>query len=105
MEKLDSGREMVIEFGHDGDRHSMKVYIGADHAGFALKELVASCLRQAGIELVDVGANSADPVDYPVYAFKVARAVGQGQADQGILICGSGIGMCMAANRRTGCVR
>ena len=80
----------------------MKFYIGADHAGFALKELIASFLRQEGIELVDVGTGSADPVDYPVYAFRVARAVGHGEADRGILICGSGIGMCMAANRVLG---
>ncbi len=80
----------------------MKVYIGADHAGFALKDLVASTLREADIEVVDVGTNGPDSVDYPVYAFRVARAVGGGQADRGILVCGSGIGMCIAANRVRG---
>ena len=80
----------------------MKVCIGADHAGFALKELVASSLREADMEVVDVGTNSPDSVDYPVYALRVARAVERGQADRGILVCGSGIGMCMAANRVQG---
>jgi ribose 5-phosphate isomerase B len=77
----------------------MKVCIGADHAGFALKELVASSLREADIGVVDVGTNGPDSVDYPVYALRVARAVESGQADRGILVCGSGIGMCIAANR------
>jgi ribose 5-phosphate isomerase B len=80
----------------------MRVFIGADHAGFALKELVASSLREAGIEIVDVGTNSPDSVDYPVYAFRVAHAVGNGEADRGILVCGSGIGMCITANRLPG---
>jgi ribose 5-phosphate isomerase B len=80
----------------------MKVCIGADHAGFALKELVASSLREADVEVVDVGTNSPDSVDYPVYALRVARAVESGQADRGILVCGSGIGMCIAANRVPG---
>src|SRR5208337_2585042 len=80
----------------------MKIYIGADHAGFELKELVASSLREADIEVVDVGTNNAASVDYPVYAFRVAHAVGGGLAERGILVCGSGTGMCMAANRVTG---
>ncbi|HYA42730.1 MAG TPA: ribose 5-phosphate isomerase B [Syntrophobacteraceae bacterium] len=80
----------------------MKVYIGADHAGFLLKELVASSLREANIDVVDIGTNSSDPVDYPVYAFQVARAVAEGRADRGILVCGSGIGMSIAANRLPG---
>jgi len=80
----------------------MKVCIGADHAGFALKEIVASSLREAGIEVVDVGTNSPDSVDYPVYGLRVAHAVESGQADRGILVCGSGTGMCIAANRVPG---
>ncbi|HIJ75410.1 MAG TPA: ribose 5-phosphate isomerase B [Deltaproteobacteria bacterium] len=80
----------------------MKVCIGADHAGFALKELVASSLRETDIEVTDVGTNSPDSVDYPVYALRVARAVERGQADRGILVCGSGTGMCIAANRIPG---
>jgi len=80
----------------------MKVYIGSDHAGYALKEIVSSALRDAEIEVVDVGADNSDSVDYPVYAFRVAQAVGGGLADRGILVCGSGIGMCIAANRVAG---
>jgi ribose 5-phosphate isomerase B len=77
----------------------MKIYIGADHAGWVLKDLVASALSGEGMEVVDVGTNGPDSVDYPVYAFLVAHAVAGGQAERGILVCGSGIGMCMAANR------
>jgi len=80
----------------------MKVYIGSDHAGYALKEIVSSALRDAEIEVVDVGADNSDSVDYPDYAFRVAQAVGGGLADRGILVCGSGIGMCIAANRVAG---
>jgi ribose 5-phosphate isomerase B len=80
----------------------MKIYIGADHAGWVMKDLVASALSGEGIEVVDVGTYGPDSVDYPVYAYKVARAVADGQADRGILVCGSGIGMCMAANRVPG---
>ena len=80
----------------------MKVCIGADHAGWELKDFVASNLKQLGIEVVDVGTNGPDSVDYPIYAFRVARAVAGGQAERGILVCGSGIGMCIAANRVPG---
>jgi ribose 5-phosphate isomerase B len=93
---------MDIEFGHDQGGRSMKLYIGADHAGFALKEIIASSLRELGIDLSDVGTEGPDSVDYPVFAFRVAHAVEKGIADRGILVCGSGVGMCMAANRVPG---
>ncbi len=80
----------------------MKVYIGADHAGWELKEQIAPYLREKGHEVVDMGTNGPESVDYPVYGFRVARAVAQGKADRGILVCGSGIGMCMSANRVPG---
>lgn len=80
----------------------MKIYIGADHAGWELKDAIASVLRQSGIDVIDVGTNGPESVDYPVYAFSVARAVARGDAELGILVCGSGIGMCMAANRIRG---
>ena len=80
----------------------MKVYVGADHAGFELKDVVASALGKAGVAVVDVGTNGPDSVDYPVYAFRVAKAVSSGEADCGILVCGSGIGMSIAANRVAG---
>lgn len=80
----------------------MKVCIGADHAGWELKEVIASFLRQGGFDVIDVGTNGPESVDYPVYAYSVARAVARGDADRGILVCGSGIGMCMTANRLPG---
>ena len=80
----------------------MKICIGSDHAGFELKERVASFLREIGFDIADVGTDSEVSVDYPVYAFRVARAVADGDAERGILVCGSGIGMCMAANRVSG---
>lgn len=80
----------------------MKICIGSDHAGFGLKERIASFLRDTGLDIADVGTDSEASVDYPVYAFRVARAVATGEAERGILVCGSGIGMCMTANRING---
>ncbi len=81
----------------------MRIIIGADHGGFQLKAAIISFLKNEGFDdIVDVGTNSADSVDYPVYGLKVARAVAAGEADRGILVCGSGIGMCMSANRVPG---
>ncbi|MFZ2444764.1 MAG: ribose 5-phosphate isomerase B [Syntrophobacteraceae bacterium] len=80
----------------------MKIIIGADHGGFQLKGTIVTVLRQRGLDVVDIGTDSAESVDYPVYAFRVARAVAAGEADRGILVCGSGIGMCMTANRVPG---
>ncbi len=80
----------------------MKIMIGADHAGFELKEKIAEHLRREGHDVLDIGTFSLDSVDYPDYAFTVARAVAQGTVDRGILLCGSGIGMSMAANRVPG---
>lgn len=80
----------------------MKIMIGADHAGYELKVKVAEHLRRADHEVQDIGTHSLDSVDYPDYAFRVARAVAQGTVDRGILVCGSGIGMSMAANRIPG---
>ncbi|MEJ5347376.1 MAG: ribose 5-phosphate isomerase B [Desulfosoma sp.] len=80
----------------------MKIMIGADHAGFELKEKIAEHLRREGHDVHDIGTFSLDSVDYPDYAFTVARAVSRGTVDRGILLCGSGIGMSMAANRVPG---
>ncbi|MEN6429668.1 MAG: ribose 5-phosphate isomerase B [Coriobacteriales bacterium] len=77
----------------------MRVYIGSDHAGFLLKEHVKDYLIEAGHDVVDVGTTSEDPVDYPDYARPVALAVASGEADRGVLICGSGLGMAIAANK------
>jgi ribose 5-phosphate isomerase B len=79
----------------------MKYFIGADHAGYKLKEFVVEYLENRGIEVVDYGTFSNERVDYPDYAHKVAQAVLDGEG-MGILICGSGIGMSMAANKHKG---
>ena len=77
----------------------MKIAIGSDHRGFEAKRRLAESLRSLAHEVLDVGPASADSVDYPDFAFQVASAVGESRADRGILICGTGIGMCIAANK------
>lgn len=78
------------------------IVIGADHAGFKAKEELKSMLEQKGYRVVDVGTTSEESTDYPDYAVKVAQAVSSGQAKQGVLVCGTGIGMCMTANKIKG---
>jgi ribose 5-phosphate isomerase B len=80
----------------------MKIAIGADHAGFALKEQLRRRLAEEGHELADFGTDSADSCDYPDFAQPVAREVAGGRADRGILVCSTGIGMAMAANKVAG---
>lgn len=80
----------------------MKVALGCDHAGFVIKDLVKKTIEDFGTEVLDFGTFSSDSVDYPDYAAKVALAVASGQADKGILICGSGIGVCITANKFKG---
>ncbi len=80
----------------------MKIAIGADHAGFRLKERVRKILTEKGHEVADVGTHSADSTDYPDYAALVARAVLSGEAQRGILICATGVGMSIAANKFAG---
>jgi len=80
----------------------MKITIGADHAGYAMKKKVVAHLREKGIEIDDVGPNSEKSVDYTDFAKKVAGKVADGTCDRGILICGTGLGMSMAANRFRG---
>jgi RpiB/LacA/LacB family sugar-phosphate isomerase len=80
----------------------MKIAVGSDHAGFELKQEVAASLRKSGYEVVDVGTDSTAPVDYPDYAEKVALAVKEGRAERAVLICGSGVGACVAANKVPG---
>jgi ribose 5-phosphate isomerase B len=77
----------------------MRIRIGSDHAGFELKQAVKAHLVASGHDVVDDGPPSADSVDYPVYAGKVARAVAAGAADFGVLVCGTGLGMEIAANK------
>ena len=82
----------------------MRIALGADHAGHKLKEKLAAYLRKfrRGLLVSDFGTDSEESCDYPDYALKVARAVSRGHADYGILACGSGIGMAMAANKVKG---
>ncbi len=80
----------------------MKVVVGFDHAGFPLKQVVLDTVRNAGHEPIDVGTNSSDPVDFPDYSEKVGRAIQNGEAERGILCCGSGVGACIAANKIKG---
>jgi ribose 5-phosphate isomerase B len=81
----------------------MKLVIGSDHAGFPLKEEVRAYLTKAGHEIVDLGAYEIDPLDdYPDFAEKVGLAIKRGDAPRGILICGSGVGVCVAANKIPG---
>ena len=80
----------------------MKIAIAADHAGFVLKEQLRRRLAQEGHQVVDFGANSTESCDYPDFAQPVARDVGQGRSDRGILVCSTGIGMAMAANKMAG---
>jgi len=77
----------------------MKIAIGSDHAGFELKERIKGFLNARGIPWDDFGTDSAVSVDYPDYGFAVAEAVARGKFELGILICGTGIGMSIAANK------
>ena len=80
----------------------MNIVIGCDHAGFALKGTVVAHLREAGYTVIDVGTNSPDSCHYPVYAKALCEKILNGEAERGILICGTGIGMSMAANKHRG---
>ncbi|RLG44281.1 MAG: ribose 5-phosphate isomerase B [Thermoproteota archaeon] len=80
----------------------MRIAIGSDHAGFRLKEGLKQRLIELGHEVKDFGTNSEKAVDYPDIAFRVAREVSEGNFERGILICGTGIGMCIAANKVAG---
>ncbi|MCI0389102.1 MAG: ribose 5-phosphate isomerase B [Acidobacteria bacterium] len=81
----------------------MRIVVGSDHAGFELKKKIVSSLVEAGdFEVVDVGAYDTEPVDYPDYAEAVGLAIKEGRAERGILICGSGVGAAVAANKLPG---
>src|SRR5713101_9934256 len=80
----------------------MRIVIGSDHAGFQLKEIIATYLHELKHQVVDVGTHSTEPVDYPDFAEAIGKALREGQADRGILICGSGVGASVAANKMPG---
>ncbi|NIA25826.1 MAG: ribose 5-phosphate isomerase B [Gammaproteobacteria bacterium] len=80
----------------------MRIAVGADHAGYLMKEHIGRLLSEAGHAVVDVGTYSDEPVDYPDYAAAVGRTVREGRADRGIVVCGSGAGAAIAANKLHG---
>jgi ribose 5-phosphate isomerase B len=77
----------------------MRIAIGSDHRGYDVKRRIITLAERLGHVVLDMGPQNADSVDYPDFAFQVAATVRDGQADRGILICGTGIGMCIAANK------
>ena len=79
-----------------------KISIGCDHAGFEVKEMILNLLNEMGYEMIDFGTNSSESVDYPIYGIKVGESVATKQVDKGIVVCGSGIGISIAANKVTG---
>ena len=80
----------------------MKIAVGSDHRGFAIRSKVVDLVRQLGHEAIDVGTFTPDAVDYPDIAADVSRKVSRGEVDRGILVCGTGLGMCIAANKVLG---
>ena len=80
----------------------MKVVIASDHAGYELKEQIKAVLEEKGCTVIDVGTESLSSVDYPDFGIKAATLVGRGEADRGVLVCGTGIGMSVIANKVKG---
>ena len=81
----------------------MRIALAADHAGFPLKQDIAEWLREQGHDVSDLGTNSTESVDYPLFGAKLAKAIAGGEAERGIAICGSGIGISIAVNREPKC--
>lgn len=80
----------------------MKIGIASDHGGFELKEYLKEYLKKSGIEVSNFGTNSEEPVDYPIYGERCARAVANGEVERGVVCCGTGIGISIAANKVKG---
>jgi ribose 5-phosphate isomerase B len=81
----------------------MRIALASDHAGFALKDELAAWLRDTGHLVIDLGTNSTESVDYPEYGARLANAIASGEAERGIAVCGSGIGISIAVNRNPHC--
>ena len=79
-----------------------KISIGCDHAGFEVKEMILNILYELDYEIIDFGTNSSESVDYPIYGIKVGQSIANKHADRGIVVCGSGIGISIAANKVRG---
>jgi ribose 5-phosphate isomerase B len=101
-QEIDGAVQTILARGIGEGGRSMKIALGVDHGGYWAKEAVLEHLNSKGIEVVDFGTHSAESCDYPDIAKEVAEAVRDGQCDFGILICGTGIGMCIAANKVRG---
>ena len=82
---------------------TMRIALAADHAGYLLKDDLAGWLREAGHEILDLGTNGPESVDYPAFGAKLADAIAGGDADRGVVVCGSGIGISIAVNRNPAC--
>jgi RpiB/LacA/LacB family sugar-phosphate isomerase len=80
----------------------MKIVVACDHAGYSLKDEIIAAVQQSGHEVIDLGTYGKEPVDYPDYAEKAGKAIVQGQADRAIILCGSGVGATIAANKIKG---
>lgn len=93
---------MILLTRMESDMGKMRVCIGSDHRGVKIKSRLVQTLLQSGYEVFDEGTDSEAPVDYPDFARRVAERVGHGEAERGILICGTGIGMAITANKFTG---
>ena len=81
----------------------MRIALAADHAGYSLKDELAQWLRDAGHEVTDLGTNGPESVDYPEFGARLADAVARGEAERGVVVCGSGIGISIAVNRNPAC--
>ena len=81
----------------------MRIALSADHAGYLMKDELAQWLREAGHEILDLGTNGPESVDYPRFGAMMAEAIADGRAERGITVCGSGIGVAIAANRNSAC--
>ena len=81
----------------------MRIALAADHAGYQLKDVLGAWLKKAGHEVSDLGTNGPDSVDYPHFGVRLAEAVAAGEAERGIVVCGSGIGISIAVNRNPAC--
>ena len=81
----------------------MRIAFAADHAGYELKDALIAWLREAGHEAIDLGTNGPESVDYPDFGTRLARAIAAGEAERGIAVCGSGIGISIAVNRNPAC--
>ena len=87
---------------HSADHSGLTIAVGADHAGYLLKGRIAEHLAERGVKILDLGTNTGDRVDYPDFGTAVGQAGASGEADLGVAVCGSGLGICMAANKVPG---